>query len=124
MIGALQAKEKPMPTFMGAFPVMEGKEDAVRKFAEEVLGRMEEFNASQARSGSTKEEWALQETPMGSLVLVRFEAKDPEAAFAALAQSTEPFDTWFKSRVLEISGVDLGAAPDGPPPEIILDWTT
>lgn len=113
-----------MPTFMGAFPVLEGKEDEVRKFAEEVRGRMEEYNASQQRGGTTREEWALQTTPMGSLVLVRFEAKDPEAAFATLAQSTDGFDTWFKSRVLAISGVDLGAPPDDAPPEIIFDWTT
>jgi hypothetical protein len=98
-----------MPTFLGAFPVLEGKEDEGRKFAEEVLGRMEEYNAAQ-------------KTPMGSLVLVRFEAPDPEAAFATLAQSTDAFDVWFKKRVMEISGVDLSAAPDGPPPEIILDW--
>jgi hypothetical protein len=111
-----------MAVFMGAFPVLEGKEDAVRKFAEEVRGRMEDFNAAQKRGGTTKEEWALQETPMGSLVLVRFEAADPEAAFATLAQSTDDFDVWFKKRVQEISGVDLGAAPEGPPPEIILDW--
>jgi hypothetical protein len=111
-----------MPTFMGAFPVLEGKEDEVRKFAEEVLGRMEEYNASQKRVGTTREERALQQTPMGSLVLVRFEAPDPEASFMTLAQSTDAFDVWFKKRVMEISGVDLSAAPDGPPPEIILDW--
>jgi hypothetical protein len=111
-----------MPTFLGAFPVLEGKEDAVRKFAEEVRGRMEDYNAAQKRSGTTREEWSLQETPMGSLVLVRFEAADPEAAFATLAQSTDDFDVWFKKRVKEISGVDLGAAPEGPPPEIIFDW--
>jgi hypothetical protein len=111
-----------MPTFLGAFPVLKGKEDEGRKFAEEVRGRMEDFNASQKRSGTTREEWSLQETPMGSLVLVRFEAADLEASFATLAQSTDDFDVWFKKRVQEISGVDLGAAPEGPPPEIILDW--
>jgi hypothetical protein len=111
-----------MATFIGAFPVLAGKEDEVRKLAQETLGRMEEYNASQKRVGTTKEEWALQETPMGSLVLVHFEARDPEAAFATLAQSTDDFDVWFKSRVLEISGVDLSAALEGPPPEVILDW--
>jgi hypothetical protein len=112
-----------MAVFMGAFPVLPGKDDEVRKLAEEVRGRLEDFNASQARGGTTREEWALQETPMGSLVLVRFEGDDPEKAFATLAESTDDYDVWFKSRVLEISGVDLGAPPDGAPPEIIFDWT-
>ena len=111
-----------MATFIGAFPVLPGKDDDVRKFAQEVMGRSEEFAASQKRSGSTKEEWALQQSPMGSLVLVHFETDDVEKAFAALAQSTEKFDVWFRDQVKELSGVDLAAEPEGPPPEIILDW--
>jgi hypothetical protein len=102
--------------------VLPGKDDDARKFAQETMGRGEEFSASQKRGGTTKEEWALQQSPMGSLVVVHFEADDVEKAFATLAQSTDDFDVWFRSRVLEISGVDLGAEPDGPPPEIVLDW--
>lgn len=111
-----------MATFIGAFPVLPGKDDDARKFAEEVMGRGEEFSASQKRSGVSKEEWSLQQSPMGSLVVVHFEADDIEQSFAALAQSTEDFDVWFRGRVQEVSGVDLGAEPEGPPPEIILDW--
>lgn len=113
-----------MAVFMGAFPVVPGKEDEARKFAEETLGRREEFSASQKRGGTTKEEWSLQQTPMGSLVLVRFESSDPETTFATLAASDDPFDVWFRQRVLEVSGVDLAAPSDDPPPEIILDWTS
>ncbi|HZQ85535.1 MAG TPA: hypothetical protein VFA83_11885 [Acidimicrobiales bacterium] len=111
-----------MPVFLGAFPVLPGKADEVRKFAQETLGRGEEFSASQRASGVSREEWSLQETPMGDLVLVRFEADDIEKSFERLATSTDDFDVWFRSRVMDISGVDLAAPPDGPPPEIILDW--
>jgi hypothetical protein len=111
-----------MPVFLGAFPVLPGKADEVRKFAQETLGRGEEFSASQKHSGVTREEWSLQETPMGDLVLVRFESDDVEKSFERLATSTDDFDVWFRSRVMEISGVDLAAPPEGPPPEIILDW--
>jgi hypothetical protein len=111
-----------MAVFLGAFPVLPGKEDDGRKFAQETLGRGEEYAASQKKSGITKEEWSLQETPMGSLVIVRFEADDIEKAFIRLAESTDPIDVWFKAQVMEISGVDLGAPPEGPPPEMVLDW--
>jgi len=111
-----------MATFIGAFPVLPGKEDEARKLGQETMGRGEEFSASQKRTGVTKEEWALQQSPMGSLVLVHFETADVEKAFATLAQSTDDFDVWFRGRVQEISGVDLAAEPEGPPPEIILDW--
>ena len=112
-----------MATFIGAFPVLAGKEDDARKFAQETMGRSEELSASQKRGGITKEEWSLQQSPMGSLVLVHFEAADIEKAFATLAQSSEDFDVWFRGRVQEVSGVDLAAEPEGPPPEIVLEWS-
>jgi len=111
-----------MAVFLGAFPVLPGKADDARKFAQETSGRGEDFSASQKKGGVTREEWSLQETPMGALVLVRFECDDVEKAFATLAESTDDFDVWFRGRVLEITGVDLAAPSDGPPPEIVLDW--
>jgi len=56
------------------------------------------------------------------MVIVRFEGADVESAFAALAESNDPFDVWFRERVLEITGVDLSAPSDAPLPEIILAW--
>jgi hypothetical protein len=38
-----------MAVFLGAFPVLPGKEDEPRKFAQETLDRGEEFEASQRR---------------------------------------------------------------------------
>ncbi len=111
-----------MAVFLGAFPVLPGKADDVRKFAQETLGRGDELAASQKKSGITREEWSLQDTPMGALVLVRFEGDDIEKSFGRLAESTDPFDVWFKERVKELTGVDLGAPPDEAPPEMILEW--
>jgi len=111
-----------MATFIGAFPVLPGKDDDAHKFAQETMGRSEEFSASQKRGGVTKEEWAFQQSPMGSMMLVHFEANDIEKAFGALAESSEDFDVWFRGRVQELTGVDLAAEPEGPPPEIVLDW--
>jgi hypothetical protein len=111
-----------MGVFMGAFPVLPGKEDDARKFAQETLGRGEEFSASQKRAGITKEEWSLQQTPMGSLVLVRLESPDPAASLAGFGQSQDPFDVWAHERIQEITGVDMTAPSDDPLPEMILDW--
>ena len=113
-----------MAVFLGAFPVLSGKEDEARRFAQETLDRRDEFEASQRRLGATKEEWSLQQTPMGSLVVVRFEADDVAATFAGLARSDDAFDVWFRERANEISGVDLGEPMPGPLPEIILDWSS
>ena len=112
-----------MAVFMGAFPVLPGKEDEPRKFAQETLERREEFESSQRRHGVTKEEWSLQQTPMGSMVLVRFESPDVAAVFAGFAESNDTFDEWFKASVLDITGVDLSAPSGDPLPEVILAWS-
>jgi hypothetical protein len=57
-------------------PVMiqAGKEGDARAFAAETFGaRRPDFAAHLARAGVTRETWTLQETPMGSLMLVWFE---------------------------------------------------
>ena len=112
-----------MAVFMGAFPVLPGKEDEARKFAQETLERREEFDRSQDRLRTTRDEWALQQTPMGWLLIVRFEAEDVGQAFADLGQSPDPFDVWFRQRVLDTTGVDLTQPMESPPPEIVLDWS-
>jgi hypothetical protein len=42
--------------------------------------------------------------------MVYLEAEDPERIVAALAASEEPFDPWFKERLLECHGRDLAWA--------------
>ena len=111
-----------MAVFMGAFPVVGGKEDEARKFAKKTLDREQEFRASQQRTGITREEWSFQQTPMGSFMIVRFESPDSAAAFTNFGQSDDTFDVWSRGRIREITGIDLATPPEGPLPEIVLDW--
>ena len=111
-----------MGVFNGLFPILEGKEDAARAFAAETIGaRKKDFDALQERSNVTRETWALQETPMGSFMVVWFEG-DVEKAFADLAAESSEFGTWFRGQVKDITGVDLGAPPEGPLPTVLVDW--
>lgn len=111
-----------MGVFNGMFPITAGKEEAARAFAAETLGaRRADFDAAQARSDITRETWTMQETPMGSFMLVWFEG-DVEKAFADLAGDTSEYGTWFRAQVLDVTGVDLGAPPEGPPPDVLVDW--
>src|SRR3954471_19567181 len=107
--------ETDMAVFNGVFPVKAGKEEDARAFAAETFGaRRQDFEAHMARGGITRETWTLQQTPMGSFMLVWFEG-DVERAFADLATEDE-FAMWFRARVLDLTGVDLGVPSDGPPP--------
>jgi hypothetical protein len=112
-----------MGVFNAVFPVKPGREDDARAFAAETFGaRHAEFEAHLVRSAVSRETWSLQETPMGSLILVWFEG-DVEKAFADLASDDHEYTKWFRAQVLDITGVDMGAPPDGPPPAILIDWS-
>ena len=63
-----------MAVFNGVFPIQAGKEADARAFAAETSGaRRRDFEAHLTRVGITRETWSLQETPMGSLMVVWFE---------------------------------------------------
>ena len=110
-----------MGVFNGFFPILAGKEDASRAFAAETIGdRKPDFEAHLARSNMTRETWAVQDTPMGSFMLIWFEG-DVEKAFGDLAGDTE-FATWFRAKVKDCTGIDLGAPPEGPLPAVLIDW--
>jgi hypothetical protein len=111
-----------MGVFNGLFPVPPGKEDAARAFAKEAVGpRGERFAAVQERNNVTRETWSLLTTPMGTFVNVWFEG-DIEKAFADLATAEDDHTVWFRQTVLDVTGIDLTAPDDSPPPEVILDW--
>ena len=111
-----------MGVFNGVFPIKAGKEEDARAFAAETSGaRRPDFVAHLARSGITRETWSLQETPMGSLILLWFEG-DVEKAFADLATDNSEYMTWFRAPFLDVTGVDLGTASDDPPPAVLIDY--
>jgi hypothetical protein len=73
------------------------------------------------RVGVSRETWALQETAMGSLMLVWFDG-DVEKAFADLATDDSESMTWFRAWVLDVTGVDLGTPSDDPHPAVLIDY--
>lgn len=103
------------------FPVLPGKSEALREFAQKLLGeRRAEFELSQL--SVHKESWFIQPTPMGDVCIVHFESDDPAAVFAGLASSQDDFDVWFRSQVLDTTGIDLTQPLPGLPPRIF-HWT-
>ena len=114
-----------MAVFNGVFPILPGKDQGGRDFAAACMGeRRKGFEAQAARSGLTRETWALQETPMGSFMLVWFEAPDIENAFTELATSGDEFTIWFRGQVKDVTGVDMSAPPESAPPDVLVDWSS
>jgi hypothetical protein len=109
-----------MPPFLGAFPVLPGKEEQVRAFGKEVDRRMSEYDASEKRFGITKELVSLAASPRRGIIMMYVEAQDLEKAFTDFANSKDPFDLWLKNQLKELTGVDMGAPPSGPMPENLI----
>ncbi|HZR99481.1 MAG TPA: DUF6176 family protein [Chloroflexota bacterium] len=104
-----------------AFPVLPGKAEDGRRFAQEVMERRQEAAAAWRRQGTTREWWFLQATPAGEMVIVVLESADPQKAFQIWAASTDPYDVWFKERAGSICGIDFNQ-PIPALPEQLLEW--
>jgi hypothetical protein len=59
----------------------------------------------------------------GQFMLVWFEAPEIEKVLTDLATAGDEFSTWFRGQVKDRTGVDLGAPPESPPPDVLVDWT-
>jgi hypothetical protein len=85
-----------MPTFAAALPLLPGKTDDWKRMVEEIAGpRRADFEDFHRRVGLTKENWYLQPTPQGDLVIVYLEGEIPQC-FQRFATSDHPFDRWFR----------------------------
>jgi Family of unknown function (DUF6176) len=100
-------------------PVLPGKEEDVRSFYRELDGRQEDFDRSERRLGITKEVAWRAKTDSGMFTVVYIESEDFEKAFSQFVESQDEFDLWFKSRVREISGLDLNDPPEMELPELL-----
>ena len=49
---------------------------------------------------------------------------DIEKSFTELATSEDEFTIWFRGQVKDVTGVDLGAPSESPPPDVLVDWTS
>lgn len=113
-----------MATVTFAAPILPGKLEAWRRFAQEMKSsRAEEHAKSRKQLSMTREVSYLQRTPQGDLAIISFDADDPQRAFAGLATSDAPFDRWFREKVRELHGLDMTVPTAAPPVEQFVDWS-
>ena len=105
-----------MASYAFVMPIVAGKTQTWKGYVAEMVGpRSAAYKESRRKAGLEKEEVWLQSTPMGDFAVVHFECADPAKIFATLLSSQDPFDQWFREKVLiESHGLD----PSGPPPPI------
>jgi len=104
-----------------AVPLIPGKTPEWRAFVEGVKAHQsDEMAAFHRRVGVTRENWYLQSTSQGDLLIVYLEGDLPQA-FQRLAESDHPFDRQLKQVWLETEGIDFNQPLPSPPPEAIYE---
>ncbi len=71
-------------------------------------GRAEEHSASRQRLGLEVERAWIEPTATGDVIIMYFEGQDPAKSMKMLAKSKENYDVWYRDRLRDITGVDLG----------------
>jgi hypothetical protein len=115
-----QQREVTLAKYAFFNPIKPGKTAAWKGYVEEMkTTRQADMQASRSKIGLKEEVW-LQHTPMGDFAVIYWEAPDIGKAFGHLMTSQEPFDKWFRDKILiEVHGMDP-AAPPPPRNEAIL----
>jgi hypothetical protein len=111
-----------MASFAMALPILPGQAEGMERMRDEALGpRRSEYEESRRQMGITKEMAWVQQTPLGEIVLVYWEAEDPQRALKQMAESQDQFDAWFRQFIQNVHGVDMAA---GAPPssKLVFDW--
>lgn len=101
-----------------ALPLLPGTTDTER---DEMMScwqgeRAEQYRASRARHGITREATWIQSTPAGDVSIVLLESNDLSASLFGVATSNDAFDVWFRAHVQQMHGIDLAARINLPEP--------
>lgn len=106
-----------------ALPILPGKQEAWRRFCQELLeSRSDEYKESRRRLGISREVTWFAQTAQGEMALIYMEADHPEQVFSALAASGLPFDDWLRQQLVELHGFEVAKRPRGLVCELIFSW--
>jgi hypothetical protein len=109
-----------------AFPVLPDKsEAAVRRIAERFKEDPDGYWESRRAQGVALERVYWQHTPMGDFVVAYLESTKPTLgeAFGSAASDNTPMGKFFAETVQEVHGIDITHPPEGPPPEVVAEWS-
>ncbi len=112
-----------MKTYLFTVPIAPGKTQTWKKYVKEMTGpKYDEYRKSRTKAGLKGELVYLQETPMGDVCVASLTAENPQKSFEYFLTSNEPFDKWFREKILiEAHGLDLSKPM--PQNEQILDYS-
>ena len=106
-----------------ALPILPGKQEAWRRFCQELLeSRKCEYEESRRRLSISKEVTWFAQTAQGDTAIICMEADHPELVFSTLSASDLPFDDWLRQQLVELHGLEVVKRPRGLTCELIFSW--
>ncbi len=116
-------EEVEVKSLILAVPIVRGKEEEWRRFAQELQETYpREYEDLRRRLGVRAERvWLIQES-CGEVALAYAEVEAPEEVIRRLAASEGPFDAWFKEKLLELHGYDLDGPRPRAEPELVFGY--
>jgi hypothetical protein len=113
-----------MAMYAFSIRILPGKTETLKKYMQEVkTSRWDDLVKSREKMGVRAVQVWLQHTPNGDVGAVWMDVDNPADFFDRLMKSTEPFDVWFREKIImECQGMKPG---DTPPiqNELLLDYT-
>jgi hypothetical protein len=103
--------------------ILPGKTENLKKYMKEIkASRWADFMRSRQNMGVHSAQFWLQSTPNGDIGVVSLDVDNPSKFYEILMRSNDPFDVWFREKIIiECQGLD----PNGPVPnqnELLLDF--
>ncbi len=97
-----------MATYVFALPIAENKVELMKKYSHEMTGpRGDEFHRRNQEIGLKIVQVWIQNTPTGKLALIRWETDDPKRVIEHMKNSDDPFENWFREKIIiEVFGRD------------------
>lgn len=95
--------------------------EAILEFADQLRSRARETQSFYEGFSVPREVWFLQDTNSGPIVIGVTAIGAPEKV-QEYAETKESFASWFKQRVVEVTGVDPNVTPLGPPSEQVFEF--
>src|SRR4051794_14035245 len=112
-----------MAVVVFALPILPGKQEAWRRYMQELLGRRRgEFEASRRTLSICRERGWLTQSGGADLVIGYVEAEDLDQLLAGLQTPDRPFERWYRRQLLDLHGLDLHKTLGEHRVELVLDW--
>ena len=108
-----------VPLVVRAYPLK--SREAIEEFADQLHQRPDETRSLYDRM-DVRAAWYVQQTEHGPMAIIVDAMRDSQQTAEKFASASDPFATWFKKRVNEISGVNPERTPLGPETEKIFDF--